>query len=303
LGSRINCAEDCLISQEVCRISKAFYLHAISLRRNWPVLKATTYYMQIADRKINFSPTLLPTLAALVAVLLTLYLAIWQQGRAAEKRSLQAQYSARTQAQPVVLTPALEKIENASEYRYRLAVAIGDWQTENQIFIDNKMNDNGVVGYHVITPLKIKNSNSLVLVNRGWIARSASYPTPPVVSAAIGEIEVQGQLTIPSKRFLELTTNATQGNVWQNLTIERYQQAMKKNVLPWILLASKTSPPNLGLMSHSERPDAGVEKHMEYMLTWYSLALTVLALWVGLNLKIQRIGFDSTAATKTKVSS
>jgi cytochrome oxidase assembly protein ShyY1 len=46
-----------------------------------------------------------------------------------------------------------------------------------------------------------------------------------------------------------------------------------------------------------------VEKHMEYMLTWYSLALTVLALWVGLNLKIQRIGFDSTAATKTKVSS
>jgi surfeit locus 1 family protein len=258
--------------------------------------------MQIAHRKISFSPTFVPTLAALIAVLLTLYLAIWQQGRATEKRSLQAQYSARTQAQPVVLTPELEKIENASEYRYRLAVATGEWQAEGQIFIDNKMNGSGVVGYHVITPLKIKNSNSLVLVNRGWIARNASYPMPPVVHALTGEIEVHGQLTIPSKRFLELTTDAMQGNVWQNLTLERYQQAMKKNVLPWILLASNTSPPNLGLMSQSERPDAGVEKHVEYMLTWYSLAFTVLALWVGLNLKIQRMGFDSTSATKTKVS-
>lgn len=256
--------------------------------------------MQIYRRKISFRPSLLPTLAALIALLLTLHLATWQQGRAAEKRSLQAEYFARTQAPPIILSSSLEKAEKPAEYRYRLAVAIGEWQTEKQIFIDNKMNDNGVAGYHVITPLKIKNSNSLVLVNRGWIARNASYPMPPVVSAATGEIDVQGQLTIPSKRFLELTTAATQGNVWQNLTIERYEQEMKKNVLPWILLASKISPPNLGLTPQNERPDAGVEKHVEYMLTWYSLALTVLALWVGLNLHIQRMGFDLTSAIKSK---
>lgn len=258
--------------------------------------------MQIARRKISFAPSLLPTLAAAIAALLTLYLAIWQQGRAEEKRSLQAQYLARTQAQPIVLSPAFERPENAADDRYRLAVATGEWQAEKQIFIDNKMNVNGVVGYHVITPLKIANSNLVVLVNRGWIARNASYPIPPAVAPAGGEIEVQGQLTIPSKRFLELTANATQGNVWQNLTIERYQQAIKIDVLPWILLASKVSPPSKGLILQSERPDAGVEKHVEYMLTWYSLAFTVVALWVGLNLHIQRIAFDSTSAIKTKVS-
>ena len=253
--------------------------------------------MQIFRREISFTPSLLPTLAALVAMLLTLYLATWQQGRAAEKRTLQAEYAARTQALPMVLSAGLEKTERPQDYRYRLAVAKGEWQLENQLFIDNKINDSGVVGYHVITPLKITNSNSAILVNRGWIARSASYPTPPVVFAATGEIEVHGQLTIPSKRFLELTTNTTQGNVWQNITIERYQQATKKNVLPWMLLASKTSPPNAGLASESERPDAGVEKHVEYMLTWYSLALTVFGLWLGLNLHLKRAEFDPTSAT------
>jgi surfeit locus 1 family protein len=258
--------------------------------------------MQIASREVSFTPSLLPTLAALIAVLLTLYLAIWQQGRATEKRALQAEYAARTQAPLVVLSGGLKKIENVSDYRYRLAVARGEWQGANQIFIDNKFSDSGVVGYHVITPLKIADSNLVVLVNRGWIARSASYPAPPEVSPPAGEVKVEGQLSIPSKRFLELTENAAQGNVWQNLTIERYQQAMKIDVLPWILLASKILPPGAGLTLQSERPDAGVEKHIEYMLTWYSLALTVVALWIGLNLRIQRAGLDAAAPTKTKVS-
>jgi surfeit locus 1 family protein len=258
--------------------------------------------MQITSREVSFTPSLLPTLAALIAVLLTLYLAIWQQGRAAEKRTLQAEYSARTQAPQVVLLSRLEKIDNASEYRYRMANVRGQWQGANQIFIDNKFSDSGVVGYHVITPLKIADSKLIVLVNRGWVARNASYPAPPVANPPAGEAEVQGQLTIPSKRFLELTTNAAEGNVWQNLTIERYQQAMKIDVLPWLLLASNISPPSAELALQSERPDAGVEKHVEYMLTWYSLALTVVALWIGLNLHIQRAGLDMAAPTKTKVS-
>lgn len=258
--------------------------------------------MQIAHRKVSFTPSLLPTLAALIAVLLTLYLAIWQQGRATEKRALQTEYAARTQASPVVLSSGLKKIENASEYRYRMANVRGQWQGASQIFIDNKFSDGGVVGYHVITPLKIADNNLVVLVNRGWVARSPSYPVLPAADTPAGEVEVQGQLTIPSKRFLELTANATEGNVWQNLTIERYQQAMKMDVLPWILLASKISPPSTELSLQSERPDAGVEKHVEYMLTWYSLALTVVALWIGLNLRVQRAGLDTTAPKKTKVS-
>lgn len=257
--------------------------------------------MQIARREVSFTPSLLPTLAALIAVSLTLYLAIWQQGRATEKRALQAEYSARTQAQPIVLPSSLEKIKDANEYRYRLARARGEWQAAKQIFIDNKFGVGGVAGYHVITPLKITNSNSAVLVNRGWIARSAAYPTPPEATPPAGEVDVQGQLMVPSKRFLELAANAVQGNVWQNLTIERYSQAMKMDVLPWIVLASEMSPPSMGLTLQSERPDAGVEKHVEYMLTWYSLALTVVALWVGLNLRIQRAGLDMAAPTKTKV--
>jgi cytochrome oxidase assembly protein ShyY1 len=35
----------------------------------------------------------------------------------------------------------------------------------------------------------------------------------------------------------------------------------------------------------TEKPDAGVAKHVEYSLTWYALAATTLALWLAMNLK------------------
>ncbi len=263
------------------------------------LLKLMSHRMQIAQRQFSFTPSLIPTLAALVMVLLTLYLAIWQQGRATQKRALQAEFIARTVAPPVVISSTLSYIENVEGYRYRIAIARGEWVAKNQLFIDNKVNENGVVGYHVITPLKVDNGSLTVLVNRGWIARTAKYPLPPLALPPLGMIEVHGLLTIPSQRFLELSAHSAEGNVWQNLTIDRYRAATNARVLPFVLLATEATPPNIGLASQSERPDAGVEKHIEYMLTWYSLAATLVLLWVGLNFHVRHISPASAVDANT----
>jgi surfeit locus 1 family protein len=92
---------------------------------------------------------------------------------------------------------------------------------------------------------------------------------------------VRGSLVRPTGRFIELNSHTTEGSVWQNITIERYRQTTGLAVLPYILLASQTLDP---LKAVSEKPNAGVEKHVEYMLTWYSLAMTAVVLWLVLNL-------------------
>jgi cytochrome oxidase assembly protein ShyY1 len=50
-----------------------------------------------------------------------------------------------------------------------------------------------------------------------------------------------------------------------------------------VLLAQDAPPP---LEQVAERPDARADKHIEYMLTWYSLAATVIVLWLVLNTKL-----------------
>ncbi len=246
-----------------------------------------------------FKPRLLPTLAAVIAVGLTLYLATWQQGRADEKRALQEKFDERVRM-PLLKIDFATMI-NADQY-FRHGVAIGEYDAAGQFFVDNKFQGT-TVGYHVFTPLQLLSSKKIVLVNRGFVGRGATYPLPPTVPIPHGVIEVVGMLVSPTSRFLELgkifpessrssgpqaverVLETVNGQVWQNITIERYQAKTGREVLPLVLLAN---PTNAGLVALHERPDARVEKHTEYMLTWYSLAATVVLLWLILNFKIIR---------------
>lgn len=237
-------------------------------------------FFMLISLSITFRPRLIPTLAAIGAVALTLHLATWQQGRAAEKRVLQATFDERATLAPLSL--ASERM--GDDARYRRAIAVGEFDANGQIFIDNK-SEGPRVGYHVVTPLKLGESNRYVLVNRGFVARGAQYPAPPQVSVPQGRVEVSGMLVALNTKFLELGQAAPTNNVWQNLTIERYRAATQRDVEPLVLLAENTNP---GLIAQTERPDAKVEKHVEYMLTWYSLAATVVILWLVLNLKFTR---------------
>lgn len=232
--------------------------------------------------QIRFEPTLVPSLAALSVLCLTLYLGHWQQGRATEKQKLQTEFESRAVAHPVALGPA---ISDPISLRYMRATARGEWLASGQIFIDNKF-DNDAVGFHVITPLKIDGTNRYVLVNRGWVGRGAGYPVPPSISVPTGSVSVEGILMLPGTRFLELAPSTVQGNLWQNLTVERYRATNKLDVLPLVLLARAS---DTALKPVTEQPDARAEKHVEYMLTWYSLAATVVVLWVALNLKRERV--------------
>jgi surfeit locus 1 family protein len=189
---------------------------------------------------------------------------------------LQVEFDARAAERPV----ALNAVTRDADLLYRLGIARGSWHRNGEIFLDNKVS-NGVAGYHVITPLQLADSNRYILVNRGWIRRGPAYPQPPTVPVANGGASGSGVLVQPSARFVELSDDRVQDRVWQNLTIERYRQATGLDILPYVLLAAATDAP---LQPIREHPSAGADKHTEYMFTWYALAVTVVILWVALNL-------------------
>jgi surfeit locus 1 family protein len=228
-----------------------------------------------------FAPRLVPTLAALAMVSLTIWLGRWQSDRAEEKAGRQALLEARVAEAPLRLAGQVRSPEDLLFRRVRVQ---GRFDPDAQIFIDNRIY-RGRAGFHVVTPLAIAGSGALVLVNRGWIARSAAYPAPPEAPVPDGEQVVEGLATVPPGRVLELSGETVTGRVWQNLSIARYAARSGREVLPVVVLAS---PPGPGLAAVVETPDAGIAKHREYSLTWFSLAATVAALWVGLNLKRAR---------------
>jgi surfeit locus 1 family protein len=210
-------------------------------------------------------------------IALTLALGRWQVGRGEEKSERQALLDARSREAPVVLGGSSGPAE---ALLYRRVQARGTWIADGQVFVDNQI-DRGRAGFHVITPLRLAGSTRAVLVNRGWIARGREYPQPPSVAVPGGEVEVQGIAALPPRRVLELSSETISGNVWQNLSIPRYEERMRLELVPVVVLAAS---PGAGLAAVHEKPDLGVAKHQEYALTWFALAATAAALWIVFSL-------------------
>jgi surfeit locus 1 family protein len=227
---------------------------------------------------LEFTPGFWPTAGAALMIGLTVWLGRWQTDRGDEKEALQALLEARERGPAVDLglTPA-----PGDDVLFRPVRAKGEFAADAQFFIDNQVYE-GRAGFHVITPLRIAGSKQVVLVDRGWIERTAAYPKAPRVDVPGGEVQVTGTAWLPPRRYLELSADTIEGDVWQNLSIDRYRSVAKQPVLSFILLAD-TVPP--GLTAVHERPDTGIERHREYALTWYSLAATTLGLWIALNLR------------------
>ena len=218
------------------------------------------------------------TLAAIIFFALLLWLGRWQLDRAGEKESRQALYDARLGEATLVLTGAVASPE---PLLYRRVRAAGEWVAARQIFVDNQIRE-GRAGFHVITPLRLEGREDAVLVNRGWIARDAGFPRAPAVAVPSGRVEVTGLATRPPARYRELSSETVTGDVWQNLSIERYAARSGLALLPVVVLADTPAP---GLAAVREKPDAGVAKHYEYAWTWFALAATVAALWLALNVR------------------
>jgi surfeit locus 1 family protein len=228
--------------------------------------------------RYRFQPRLLTTIAAAAGIAATLALANWQLNRAHEKEARGERLEQLAKDPAVVL--GAEAIK-AADLEWRRVVARGRFESRHAVFVDNRIH-RGVAGYHVVMPLDLGKTRAgesrYVLVNRGWIAAPPARGAAPPVRTPEGTVEITGTAVVPTKRFLELSDEVAQGDVWQNLTIERYRAAVPIAVLP--VMIQQESPLDDGLVRQWDPPNLGVDKHYGYAFQWLALGATLLVFYL-----------------------
>jgi surfeit locus 1 family protein len=228
---------------------------------------------------LAFRPRPLPTIAALLGLGLTVSACLWQYGRGLEKDRIDAERAAADDGARITL-PAQPLAEEA--VRYRRVSARGEFLPEAAVFLDNQVRGT-TPGFVVFMPLRLGESRMHVLVKRGWIAAPPDRGIEPSIRTPSGEVEVEGTALPPNPRFLELSSSTRSGRLWQNVTLERVAAATHLEFQPLIL--EQQGDVDDGLLRDWQRPVRSSAKHYGYAFQWGAMALTILILYLVLNVR------------------
>jgi surfeit locus 1 family protein len=212
----------------------------------------------------SFRPRVWALAVAALACAAGIALGNWQARRADEKRVVRERLEAAAKSPPLEIPAA--PIE-AKPYVLRRVAARGHFVSEHTVYLQNRIR-RARVGYEVLTPLRILNSEIHVLINRGW-TEAPKAPTPP------GEVRLEGIALERLPRMLQLKEEPKSA-VRQNLDLAAYAQQTGLRLQPIVI--EQHSDTGDGLARDWPRPDAGIEKHQGYALQWYSLAALAVAL-------------------------
>jgi surfeit locus 1 family protein len=215
------------------------------------------------------------TFAALVVASTTFSLGQWQLRRADQKETLLAAIEAK-KVLPALDNRALAAPKNIVEQLHRTVTVQGEWLPSYTVFLDNRPMS-GKTGFWVITPLRLRASDQVILVQRGWAMRDFNNrELLPEVQTPAGPVTVTGRIAPPPSKLYEFKGEDT-GRLRQNIDVAAYRIETGQP-LPDVLLL-QTGGASDGLRREWAAPNLGVEKHYGYAFQWFSLCALVVGLY------------------------
>ncbi len=217
-----------------------------------------------------------PILLALPALALLLWLGTWQMQRMAWKEDLIARITTRVHQPPVAFS-ALEK-QAAGGLEYARARVRGTFLHDREQLMWEPDQRQGS-GYHVYTPLRMDDGR-FILVNRGYVPEARKEPASRAEGQISGEVEVVGLLREPIARGSFSPDRDSKSGVfyWRDLDgLARAALGADAAKAVRYALDAEATPANPGGW-----PQGGTtrltlpNRHLEYALTWYGLAATLV---------------------------
>jgi surfeit locus 1 family protein len=224
-----------------------------------------------------------PGIATLLGVAFLIALGTWQMQRLAWKQSLMGSIAERVHAKPVALAVAEERAAEGGDVEYTRVVAEGELVNDREIHL-YALDENGGPGFHVITPLKLADG-SLVLVNRGFVPNDLKDPARRSAGQLSGAARVTGLLRHGDQQGMFIPANDASRNIWYWRDTTAMATAAAGPGGPRVhsfIIDQEAEPAPPGGW-----PKGGVtrltlsNRHLEYALTWYGLAVALVGVFLA----------------------
>jgi surfeit locus 1 family protein len=231
--------------------------------------------------RVDFSPSRWPTLVTLLLFGFLLSLGFWQLDRAEQKREIISHYQGDKDDAVIRLDADMK---SAGGLEYQRASSVGHYDSAHQLLLDNRTHA-GQAGYQVLTPFILRNSETAVLVNRGWLPLGSSRDQLPDVAVGEAQRTVMGRLkTPPAEVFMLGEEEPRQGWPYriQRIQFQALSEELQRSLLPFVLLLDKEEPDGY-LRDWQPLVGFGPERNVGYAVQWFGLAAALLIIYLTVN--------------------
>lgn len=218
------------------------------------------------------------TLCAGLALATLIGLGVWQLERRVWKRDLIAQRTAQS-ALPAVSIDRVPVDWTAFEFRH--VRADGAFLRSKDMRLVARTYK-GEVGVEIVTPLRLT-GGGVVLVNRGWAPKNWSDRKDG--DAVAETVSVEGLLRRGGRPNRFTPDNDPARGAWYFVDVPAMAKASGLNgVRPYVLEAA-AGPAGAGYPIGGRTRTALPNNHLQYALTWFALAVVLVAIYIAFHLK------------------
>lgn len=220
-------------------------------------------------------PSLAMKISAGLSLVILLTLGTWQVDRLFWKQGLIDSRQAQAEMPPIAVPT--DTVLNP-DMNFRSAYAEGRYLNDQEKYLMARTR-RGNVGFQLITPLE-QEDGRIILVNRGWVPTDFREPDTRPESLIDGPVRVTGILRMPAEKHWAQPDNDPLKNQWFYVDVNHMAEDTGAELAsPYYLELDNSSVPGglpIGGQAKVELPN----NHLEYAITWYSLALTLVVIFV-----------------------
>jgi len=221
---------------------------------------------------------LVATLLALPMLVVLIGLGVWQLQRLAVKQEIIAFRETAFSAAAVELPARAGASPMALAWR-RVHVT-GRFDHANEFHLWSLRD--GQPGYEVLTPLTRTDNapGQVLLVDRGWVPVNRKDIATRAESAVAGEVKVQGFVRVDLDARGPVTpVNSPATNTWYSVDYAAMGRHAGLYLRELVVVADATPTPGGLPIGRAELPPIP-NRHLEYALTWFSLAGALAVIYV-----------------------
>ena len=228
-----------------------------------------------------FKPKIIPIIATILGLAILLSLSGWQLKRLSWKKNLIETRIDRYEKS----SKELNELKDLSKSEFYKVNVVGSFLNNKEMFMP-ALSKNGNNGFHILVPIKLLDGKTIIY-DTGWVPTHKKEQATRTKNLDENISKKESVIRLPGRKGKYQPDNELENNFWFFVDTEEMSKYLNLNVEKEFYLEAANDGPE-GYPLGGQTRIYIRNNHLQYAITWFLIACTLLGVFLAASIKIEK---------------